>query len=93
MKREMRVFPPQAQTVTKNHQHPNVDASDGESVAGGAGFRRELRRTADELRGRRSRRADDGRRDERRKTDTTDSVSPLTALGGFGRLGAKPEER
>ena len=89
----MRVFPPQAQTVTKNHQHPNVDASDGESVAGGAGFRRELRRTADELRGRRSRRADDGRRDERRKTDTTDTVSPLTALGGFGRLGAKPEER
>ena len=47
-------------------------------MAGGAGFRRELRRTSDELRGRRSRRADDGRRDERRKTDTTDTVSPCT---------------
>lgn len=44
---------------------------------------------SDGLRGRRSRRTDDGRRDERRKTDTTDTVSPLTALGRFGRLGAK----
>ena len=32
--REISVFPLQAQTVTKNHQHLNIDASDGESVAG-----------------------------------------------------------
>ena len=27
LRREIRVFPPQAQTVTKNHQRPNDDAS------------------------------------------------------------------
>ena len=27
LRREIRVFPPQAQTVTKNHQRPNADAS------------------------------------------------------------------
>ena len=26
LRREIRVFPPQAQTVTKNHQRPNADA-------------------------------------------------------------------
>ena len=34
MIREIRVFPPQAQTVTKNHKRPNADASSSESVAG-----------------------------------------------------------
>ena len=27
LRREIRVFPPQAQTITKNHQRPNADAS------------------------------------------------------------------
>ena len=34
---------------------------------------------------------DDGRRDDWKKADTEDTVSPLTALGRFGRLGASAE--
>ena len=39
LRREIRVFPPQAQTVTKNHQRPNADARFGR-VCGICGVQR-----------------------------------------------------
>ena len=84
--REITVLPALAQAYTKNHQRPDAEAFFGESVAEVADSCREERSTAGTERDRRSSCVDDGRSDERKEADASDTVSPLPARGRFERL-------